>query len=428
VLRFKKAVMKDRLKRKPKMGYAIFRIEKKKTRQQAAKMLDHALRETPVANALPDAPPPVVLYGSKTMAEGMATLKATIKQAKEKGGAQGFTKASTPALDMLVTTSHEDMQRMTLPEQNNYFQRALKFIAEKFGGLENILTAAIHRDETTAHMQVIVMPFNRTTNRFTAAQMIGGPVGLSKLQDGFWEACGEPHGLMRGEKGSKAKHVPVRVLYSQMANGQEPPKLIEVPPDLGMTERLKPGYADKKAANDAARATAMKHNENERKRLNDQAKRGRMMSPQLVAQQADKYRRNVALEKTLKAQQVTVQADKATAAKDRAVAAETLQRVKNATQELQVQARAADGAWTKSGAQMLDKWSKLMKPEMVTKAAKALGIELVPGRGLIDQMRKQGVGKSLQDCANRLDRVLDGAMSQHVSSGDAQRSIERHRG
>lgn len=391
-------------------------------------MLVHALREKPVANAVEGAPPPVVLAGATSTAEAMIKLRATIAQAKEKGGAQGFTKASTPVLDILVTTSHADMQRLTLPEQNDYFKRALKFIAETFGGLENILTAAIHRDETTAHLQVLVMPFERTTNRFTASKMLGGPAGLSKLQDGFWEACGKPHGLMRGEKGSKAKHVPVRVLYAQMANGQEPPKLVEVPPALGMTERLKPGYSEKKAANDLARAAAMKHNADERKRLNDQAKRGRMMSPQLVAQQADKYRRNVALEKTLKTQQATISTDKAAAAKDRAVAAETLQRVQHATQELQVQARAADGAWTKSGAQMLDKWSKLMKPEMVTRAAKALGIELVPGKPLIDQMRKQGVGASLQDCATRLDKALDGIMTQHITSGDAQRAIERHRG
>lgn len=391
-------------------------------------MLVHALREKPVANAIEGAPPPVVLHGATSTAEAMATLKATIAQAKEKGGAQGFTKASTPVLDILVTTSHADMQRLTLPEQNDYFKRALKFIAQTFGGLENILTAAIHRDETTTHMQVLVMPFERTTNRFAASKMIGGPGGLSKLQDGFWEACGKPHGLMRGEKGSKAKHVPVKVLYAQMAKGQEPPKLMEVPPELGMTERLKPGYTDKKAANDLARAAAMKHNENERKRLNDQAKRGRMMSPQLIEKQADKYRQNVRLEQMLKAEKATVQADKADAAKDRAVAEVTLKQVKQATNEMQLQAQTADGMWTKSGAQTLDKWSRYMKPEMVERAAKALGIELLPGKPLIDQMRKQGVGTTLQECATRLDKVLDGVLAGHVGGGGAQSDIERHRG
>jgi hypothetical protein len=410
------------------MGYAIFRIEKRKTASSAAAMSVHALREAIVPNAIEGAPKPEVIYGAATTEEVMQTLRKTIAEAKAKGGPQGFTKASTPVIDILATTSHADMQKMSREEQNQFFKKILVFVAENFGGMENILTAAIHRDETTAHIQILVMPYDRTINRFVASRMIGGPVGLSRLQDGFYESCGKPHGLQRGEKGSKAVHVPVKVLYSQMANGQEQPRFVEVPAELGSTERLKPGYRERKIENDKARAEAMAHNKAERARLNEQAKRGRMMSPELIEREAERYRKNVRLEQLLKEEKAKVAVERAEAKKDKADAIKTLKSVQIATEEIRTMALAADSMWTKSGAQMLDKFSKFMAPEMVSRASKALGIKLVPGKPLIDQMRKQGVGNTLQDCATRLDRALDGIMAQHVQSGDAQRAVERQKG
>jgi hypothetical protein len=410
------------------MGHAILRIEKRKSASSVASMSAHALRETTVPNAIEGAPKPEVIHGAKTTAELMQTLRQTIAIAKAKGGRQGFTKASTPVIDILITTSHGDMQKMSLKQQNEYFLKGLDFVAAKFGGIENVLTAAIHRDETTVHMQLLVMPYDRTINRFVASKMIGGPVGLSRLQDGFYEVCGAPYGLSRGEKGSNATHVPPRKLYTAMAKGAEPPQFVQVPAELGMSERLKPGYREKKIENDRLRAEAMAHNKAERARLNEQAKRGRMMHPKLIEREAERYRKNVRLEELLKTEKELIAVERAEAAKDKADAIATLQRVQHATEELKLQARAADGMWTKSGAQMLDKWSRHMAPEMVARASKALGIKLVPGKPLIDQMRKQGVGNTLQDCADRLDRALDGIMAQHVSSGDAQRAIEREKG
>lgn len=261
------------------MGYAILRVAKRKTGSSAAAMSRHALREDAVPNAIPGAPKPEVLVGAATTPELMAKLHAGIALAKQKGGSQGFTKASTPVLDILVATSADDPARMGKAGQDDYFKRALKFIARQFGGMENILTAAIHRDETTPHMQVLVMPLDRTTHRFAASKMIGGPKGLSAMQDGFWEACGKPHKLNRGEKGSRAAHVPVKKLYSAMNAGAEIPKLLDVPPAPGMTDRLLGGYAAKKNAHDDALAK----NAEMRKRLAEQAKTGRMMHPAMIA-------------------------------------------------------------------------------------------------------------------------------------------------
>jgi hypothetical protein len=273
-----------------------------------------------------------VLAGAKTTPELMAKLHAGIALAKLKGGPQGYTKASTPVLDILVTTSADDTKRMGKAGQDDYFRRALTFIADKFGGMDNVLTAAIHRDETTPHMQVLVMPLDRTTSRFSASKMIGGPVDLSQLQDAFHQACGEPHGLLRGEKGSRAQHVPVKHLYAAMGAGGEVPTFVPVPPAPGMTDRLKPGYAAKKQAH----ADALAANETARKKLAGQAKTGRMMHPAMIARQAEKYRETVRLAAVVKGAQTSAEAD---LAKAQAVALAT----RNDLRELQVQAQAADG-------------------------------------------------------------------------------------
>lgn len=403
------------------MGYAILRIAKRKTTRSAAAMSVHAFRETPVPNAIAGAPPPEVIAGATTTAEVMAKLKAGIAHAKTHGGPQGFTKASVPVLDILVTTSAEDPKRMGKAGQDDYFKRALSFIAAKFGGMANILTAAIHRDETTPHMQVLVMPLDRETNRFAAAKMIGGPKGLSALQDAFHADVGKRHGLKRGEKGSKARHVPVKQLYAAMNEGMDAPKFQSVPPAPGMVDRLKPGYQEKKKA----REDALAANAKIRKKIEQQAKTGRMMHPEMVARQAERYRENVRQEALLATQKTEAYAAKSEARNELERVQKKLDVIIEATHEMRLQSQAVDRLWEKAGAKVLDKWTPHMAPEMVKRVAAQLGIELVAGKPLLDQMRRQGRGSTLIECAERLDKALDGALHVHVQSGQAQRDIER---
>lgn len=380
-------------------------------------MSRHALREADVPNAISGAPKPEVLAGATTTKEVMAKLHAGITLAKAQGGPQGFTKASTQVLDILVTTSADDTKRIGKAGQDDYFRRALEFIGQQFGGIGNILTAAIHRDETTPHMQVLVMPLDRTTSRFSAAKMIGGPMGLSKLQDAFHEACGARHELLRGEKGSRAKHVPVKVLYTAMENGDDVPAFVSVPPAPSVTDRLRPDYAAKKQAH----TDALAKNEASRKKLTALAKTGRMMHPKMIARQAGRYREAVRLEAVVKEAQAAAAAD--------LVKVQSLTMATRADlREVQTQAQAADSFWTKSGAQAIDKLSAQMAPEMIQRVARSLNIELVAGKPLLDQMRRQGRGRTLLECAQLLDKTVDGVLQQHVITqreGEAPRPRER---
>ena len=81
-----------------------------------------------------------------------------------------------------------------------------------------MLCAAIHRDETTSHLQVLIAA-RHEGGRLSSSKLMGNRTALSALQDDFHEAVAKPFGLLRGEKRTNAKHVPVRALYAAMNAG-----------------------------------------------------------------------------------------------------------------------------------------------------------------------------------------------------------------
>lgn len=266
------------------MGYAILRMEPRSI-EGAHAMLRHALREAKVPNAIEDAPPPMVLEGSKTAAEGMKRLLAMVDACK---AAKRWQRSIKPVLDVLVTFSRDDSKRLTERQREMYFSSALNFLADRFGGMDNVLTAVVHEDETTSHMQVLIAA-RHAADRLSSSKYMGNRANLSKLQDDFWDTCGKPLGLMRGQKRAQAKHVPVRALYAAMNAGAEPPQFIDVLPELGMVERLRMGR-DEREEYEQKRAAAIEHNRQARALLLKQAEDGRKLHPSLLAKQADRYR------------------------------------------------------------------------------------------------------------------------------------------
>ena len=90
----------------------------------------------------------------------------------------------------------------------NYFQDAKKFLAEKYGA-ENIISTAVHTDETTPHMHCVFVPILRDKNgnrKYSSSDFLGGRNGLAQLQTEFYERVGKKYGLERGIEGSRATH------------------------------------------------------------------------------------------------------------------------------------------------------------------------------------------------------------------------------
>lgn len=387
------------------MGYAIFRIAPRKTTASASKMLKHALREDAVPNALEGAPKPedgaANGFGYSSSKDAMLALQAKISDAKKVRA--GWQKSTTAALDILVTASRADMISWSKVRQDDFFTRALDFIAAKFGGKQNVLAAAIHRDEATPHMQVILAPVDPTTGRFSASRMVGGRDQLSQLQSDFHAICGEPYGLERGQKHTGAKHIPVRAFYGAMEKGLEQPTYVAVPPAPTMKHNITGEYKLMMEAHKAALAK----NAAIRKEVNAQATRGRSVHPQIIKRQADLYRSNLASQANIKAQtdQLAKKRDKL----DKQAAI-----VKADTAALDGHKAALDGEIKQvmgSIVGIVDRFSATIKPEYRAALAKELGIELKGGK-LLDQIRRAGLAGTAQEALELLDRVTDGEFSQ----------------
>lgn len=97
--------------------------------------------------------------------------------------------------------------------------------AEQRWGAENILHATLHRDETTPHLHLFLLPIVERSKarkwKFQKAvsykKVFGGNGDiavqrLSQLQSDYADEVGKKHGLERGVKGSKRKHIPVKKL------------------------------------------------------------------------------------------------------------------------------------------------------------------------------------------------------------------------
>ena len=89
-------------------------------------------------------------------------------------------------------------------EQYNFFSDCYQFFAERYG-VENIIAAVVHNDETTPHMHLNLMPVTKD-GRLCSKQLFDKPQ-LQQLQTDFYETVGKRWGLQRGKEGSQKKHL-----------------------------------------------------------------------------------------------------------------------------------------------------------------------------------------------------------------------------
>lgn len=244
------------------MQYAIMRIRKRSIGSAGA-MARHALREDPTPNADP------AKLSDNTVVAGPAVASEVVAQLKARTHPFVKRKDAVRVVELFVGASPEIMAKMSRKQQDAYFADSLRWISGKFGGGDNanIVSAIIHRDETTPHMQVLMTPI--VGGKLAANKMIGGPAGLSKMQTEFAELVGAKYGMRRGEKGSRAKHTSIKSFYAaiERAGGMDAlpprvpvPKLPPEPERPSLIAGLFEG-AEAKAAREAAirlRAKAIK--------------------------------------------------------------------------------------------------------------------------------------------------------------------------
>ncbi len=185
--------------------FAILRVNKIKNMSQIVSAARHNLRQMEVPNADHERSPDNLVLVGPEKAEDVA--EKWQERAPEK-----VRSNAVRALEYVVTASPEAMQKMGADNAETYLRDALEWLKDRHGA-ENVLSAVIHKDETTPHLQAMVIPLD-DKNRLNARSFVNGPKGLAEMQTDFAQKVGAEHGLERGMKKSRAQHTKIKEYYA----------------------------------------------------------------------------------------------------------------------------------------------------------------------------------------------------------------------
>ncbi len=189
-------------------NFAITRIKKLKTISKISAAGKHNSRLDHAPNADKNGTCELLL-GSDTpeIAFDELMLKKGIKPRKN----------AVLAVEMLFTFSPEMKDKISVDE---WVKAQKKFIADEFPS-DSVLSAHLHLDETTPHIQLIIAPIiNKTVRtkqvcRLACKDYFGTPEKLRKYQDRYANSLSE-FGLKRGIRGSRAFHKTMKTMYGEV--------------------------------------------------------------------------------------------------------------------------------------------------------------------------------------------------------------------
>lgn len=177
--------------------YAVFRVQKIKSRAEMRGKLKHNVRESVPVNArVEDTSKNIVLYGPTTSKQALKIWSDKL------AGTGKVRKNAVQAIEFVITGSKEKLESMVETERNNYFRDSVNYLG-KLLGEDNIISAAIHKDEISDHLHVLAIPITKE-GKLAYNQLLGGHRDrLSKLQTDFYEKVAVKHGLDRGKSRSE---------------------------------------------------------------------------------------------------------------------------------------------------------------------------------------------------------------------------------
>lgn len=200
------------------MAFAILRTKKLKSMGAIARSARHTFREQLTPNADPDMTGKNRTVGARGADQVLSAIKGLLPEKRRKD--------AVLTIEYLITASPESFKRHgghLSDLGDGYFQDALKWL-QKRHGKECVVSSTIHLDEATPHMVAYVVPLTRD-KRLSCKDFLGGPKKLREMQDDFHRVCGEPRGLARGIKGSKATHQSLKRYYADLEAAGQAPKL-----------------------------------------------------------------------------------------------------------------------------------------------------------------------------------------------------------
>jgi hypothetical protein len=115
-------------------------------------------------------------------------------------------------IEHLITASPE-WDGWGTEKESEFFKKSVEFLNKKYGK-ENVIACSIHRDETTPHLIVYVVPIDEKGG-LNAKKWLGGRSKLSQTQTEFANEV-KHLGLERGLENSKARHKTIKEFYAEI--------------------------------------------------------------------------------------------------------------------------------------------------------------------------------------------------------------------
>lgn len=164
--------------------------------------------------------------------------RAVIRRIEESGAKR--RENSVVMQDCIVTASPEWINELNHQMQMEYFETAYEYFTETFGE-ENMISAVVHMDEKTPHMHICFVPITKD-NRLSSKELIGGPSGLRKHQDNFYEHVIKKFpDLHRGipKEITHRRHVPTYVYKNAAVLMEHYEEIVNAVNDIGLINNSK---------------------------------------------------------------------------------------------------------------------------------------------------------------------------------------------
>lgn len=196
--------------------FCVFRVGKKiKDIGQVQALEKHMERQIEVFNADPaHRDKNRILIGDKNITQNVRKYIYGIK----------LRSNANIARDLVLTSNNDFFKNLTKEQQELWIQENIKFLKDNFG--DNCLYACLHMDESTIHIHALIVAkfYNEEKNRYELRSNVYFD-GKLKMQN--WQTQYANHmskkfnNLMRGIKGSKAKHTDIKTYYSLITKNLE---------------------------------------------------------------------------------------------------------------------------------------------------------------------------------------------------------------
>lgn len=227
------------------MGYAVLHLDKASSNE--AKMTSHIERTQMPKNADPER-----THLNRELIEFPERVANRTEAIQHRLDNAGLTRKigtnQVRAIRVMLTGTHEDMKRIEAEGKlDQWCNENLKWLRKTYGA-DNLVSAVLHMDEATPHINATVVPIVKGERRKAkekkktaepgkkkyrkknpnAARLCADDVmtrkNLERFQDTYAEAMSK-YGLQRGIKGSEARHITTQEFYrnaiAQKENLQE---------------------------------------------------------------------------------------------------------------------------------------------------------------------------------------------------------------